>query len=273
MRHFRPLSSPYVLWGLIFIIAPFLLIIAYAFTDGGFSMAGASLSLDSFRQIADPLYLVVFTRSFQIGLITTAICFLLGYPMAYMITKFDEKVQPILILFTTIPMWINLLLRTYAWIGILSDKGILNSLLIMLGLPTHSIMYTGVSVTIGLVCNFLPFMILPIHTSLSKMDPSLLEAAYDLGANKFQAFWRVVFKYSIPGVLNGVILTFLMAISAFVIPKLLGGGQFTLLGNLIENQFISVGNWNFGSAISLILAIVILFTISLLKKVDPEDEA
>ena len=134
-------------------------------------------------------------------------------------------------------------------------------------------MYTGVAVNIGLICNFLPFMILPIYTSLSKMDPSLLEAAYDLGANKIQAFTKVVFKYSIPGVLNGVILTFLMAISAFVIPKLLGGGQYTLLGNLIENQFISVGNWNFGSAISFILAIVILLTISFLKRIDPDDEA
>lgn len=272
MKHFKNMIGPYLLWSAAFIIIPFVLIILYAFTNEGLSLTDASFSIASFLEMIDPLYMTVFARSFQVGLITTTLCFLLGYPMAYMITKFDEKVQPILILFTTIPMWINLLLRTYAWISLLSDNGLLNLLLQKLGLPPVSIMYTGISVNIGLICNFLPFMILPIYTSLSKMDPALLEAAYDLGAHKLQAFFKVVFKYSIPGVLNGVILTFLMAISAFVIPKLLGGGQYTLLGNLIENQFISVGNWNFGSAISFILAVVILFTISFLKRVDPDDE-
>ena len=273
MKHFKNMSIPYILWALAFIVAPFILIIIYAFTDSGQSLTGATFSLDSFRDMIDPLYATVFIRSFETGVITTALCFLFGYPMAYFITKFSERVQPVLILFTTIPMWINLLLRTYAWIGILSNNGTLNMILKLFHLPQVSIMYTGVAVNIGLICNFLPFMILPIYTSLSKMDPSLLEAAYDLGANKIQAFTKVVFKYSIPGVLNGVILTFLMAISAFVIPKLLGGGQYTLLGNLIENQFISVGNWNFGSAISFILAIVILLTISFLKRIDPDDEA
>jgi spermidine/putrescine transport system permease protein len=272
MKHFKNMIAPYLLWSAAFIIIPFVLIILYAFTNEGLSLTDASFSIASFLEMIDPLYMTVFARSFQVGLITTTLCFLLGYPMAYMITKFDEKIQPILILFTTIPMWINLLLRTYAWISILSDNGLLNLLLQKLGLAPVSIMYTGISVNIGLICNFLPFMILPIYTSLSKMDPALLEAAYDLGAHKLQAFFKVVFKYSIPGVLNGVILTFLMAISAFVIPKLLGGGQYTLLGNLIENQFISVGNWNFGSAISFILAVVILFTISFLKRVDPDDE-
>ncbi|MDO4169776.1 MAG: ABC transporter permease [Lachnospiraceae bacterium] len=272
MKHFRNMIFPYILWALLFIVAPFILIIIYAFTDGGLSLTDAGFSLDSFRDMMDSLYFTVFMRSFETGLITTALCFLFGYPMAYFISKLDEKIQPLLILLTTIPTWINLLLRTYAWIGILSDNGILNMLLKKLSLPTVSIMYTGVAVNIGLVCNFLPFMILPIYTSLSKMDPALLEAAYDLGANKVQAFIKVVFKYSIPGVLNGVIITFLMAISAFVIPKLLGGGQYTLLGNLIENQFVSVGNWNFGSAISFILAVIILLTISFLKRIDPDDE-
>ena len=268
MKHFKALIAPFFLWAIAFIIVPFLLIAVYAFTNGGLSLTDASLSLESFREIIDPLYVTVFTRSFQVGLITTFFCLLLGYPMAYFITKFDEKVQPILILFTTIPMWINLLLRTYAWVGILSDNGILNALLTKLHLPTVSIMYTSISVNIGLICNFLPFMILPIYTSLSKMDHSLIEAAHDLGANRFQTFWKVTFQYSIPGVLNGTIMTFLMAISAFVIPKLLGGGQYTLLGNLIEHQFISIGNWNFGSAISLILALVILLAISFLKQID-----
>lgn len=270
MKHYRSMISPYVLWAFGFIIIPFIMIMVYAFTDGGLSLTDAGFSLDSFAEMTDSLYFTVFTRSFSTGILTTLLCLFIGYPMAFFITKFDERIQGTLILITTIPMWINLLLRTYAWIGILSDKGLLNAFLKVFGIAPISIMYTGIAVNIGLVCNFLPFMILPIHTSLSKMDPSLLEAAYDLGANKVQAFTRVIFKYSIPGVLNGVIITFLMAISAFVIPKMLGGGQFTLLGNLIENQFISVGNWNFGAAVSLILAIVILAAISFLKRIDPD---
>ena len=195
----------------------------------------------------------------------------MGYPLAYMIARFSEKVQSVLILVVTIPMWINMLLRTYAWISLLSDNGIINSFLVSLGFEPVTMMYTDFAVAVGLVCDFLPFMVIPIHTSLSKIDKSLIEAAYDLGANRVQTFFRVVFKLSLPGVINGVIMTFLLAISSFVIPKLLGGGQYMLIGNLIENQFISVGDWNFGSAISLLLAVVILFLIRLMKKMDPDE--
>ena len=169
-------------------------------------------------------------------------------------------------------MWINTLLRTYAWMNLLSDNGIVNSLLGLLGIDPINMMYTDFSVMIGMVCDFLPFMIIPIHTSLHKMDRSLLEAAGDLGAHPIQAFWKITFKLSLPGVLNGVMMVFLMAISTFVIPKLLGGGQYVLIGNLIENQFISVGDWNFGSAISMILAIIILLFMSAMKKIDRQQE-
>ena len=132
-------------------------------------------------------------------------------------------------------------------------------------------MYTDFAVIIGMISDFLPFMVIPIYTSLSKIDHSLIEAAHDLGANNVQTFFKVVFKLSIPGVVNGVMITFLLSVSTFVIPKLLGGGQYMLIGNLIENQFISVGNWNFGSAISLILAVVILIAITVMRKLDPDD--
>ena len=164
-----------------------------------------------------------------------------------------------------------MLLRTYAWMNLLSDNGIINHLLGFLGISPVTMMYTDFSVVVGLVCNFMPFMIIPIHTSLSKMDKSFIEAAYDLGANKFQTFTKVIWKLSIPGVLNGIMMVFLLSISTFVIPKLLGGGQYMLIGNLIESQFISVGDWNFGSAISLILAVLILIFMSLMKKMDKDE--
>lgn len=271
MKYFKNLVKPYVIWSIVMIVVPLLLIVLYSLTTGGNSLVNIQFTFDNFAKIAEPIYLAVFMRSFKIGLITVIICFLLGYPLAYIISKFNEKTQSMLILFVTIPMWINMLLRTYAWMSLLSDNGIINSLLVSLGLDPVTMMYTDFAVILGLVCDFLPFMVIPIHTSLSKIDYSLIEAAYDLGADRVQTFFRVVFKLSMPGVLNGVIMTFLLSISSFVIPKLLGGGQYMLIGNLIENQFVSVGDWNFGSAISLLLAVVILLAIHLMKKMDPDE--
>lgn len=271
MKYFRNLVKPYIVWSFVIIIVPLLLIMLYSVTTGGNSLVNIQFTLDNFAKIAEPIYLTVMIRSFKIGIITVAICFLLGYPLAYVISKFSEKAQSILILFVTIPMWINMLLRTYAWMSLLSDNGIINSLLQMLGFSQVKMMYTDFAVVIGLVCDLLPFMVIPIHTSLSKMDKSLIEASYDLGADRIQTFFKVVFKMSMPGVLNGIIMTFLLSISSFVIPKLLGGGQYMLIGNLIENQFISIGDWNFGSAISILLAIIILAAIRIMKKADTED--
>ncbi len=268
MRHFKGLVKPYIVWSFLLIVIPLLLIVLYSLTTGGNSLLNIQFTLDNFKKIAEPIYVQVFIRSFKLGLITTIICLVTGYVLAYVISKFSEKVQAILILFVTIPMWINTLLRTYAWISILSDNGIINSFLTKIGLDPLTMMYTDFSVIVGLVCDLLPFMVIPIHTSLAKMDKSLVEASYDLGANKWQTFWKVTFKLSIPGVVNGLTMVFLLSISTFVIPKLLGGGQYVLIGNLIENQFVSIGDWNFGSAISLILAIAILIMIRVTKKMD-----
>lgn len=271
MRHFTKLVRPYLIWSIIIIIVPLLLIVLYSVTTGGNDLVNIQFTLENFKKIAEPIYLAVFTKSFKLGVLSVILCLLLGYTLAYIISQFSEKTQNILILLVTIPMWINTLLRTYAWISLLSDNGIINTILNALGFDTVHMMYTDFAVVIGLVSDLLPFMVIPIHTSLCKIDKSLIEAAHDLGADKFQTFWRVTFKMSIPGVLNGIIMTFLLSISTFVIPKLLGGGQYMLIGNLIENQFISVGNWNFGSAISLLLAVVILITITLMKKFDKDE--
>lgn len=271
MKHFKNLVRPYMVWAFVFVIVPILLIFLYAFTTGGNSLVNIQFTFKNFAKIAEPIYFTVMMRSLKIGLVTVIISFILGYPLAFMIAQFSEKVQSVLILFVTIPMWINMLLRTYAWMSILSDNGLINNLLVSLGFEPITMMYTDFAVIIGLVCDLLPFMVIPIHTSLSKMDKSLIEAAYDLGANRLQTFVKVIFKMSIPGVLNGIIMTFLLSISSFVIPKLLGGGQYMLIGNLIENQFISIGDWNFGSAISILLGVVIIVAIRIMRKADTED--
>ncbi len=271
MGHYKNLIKPYVFWSFLLIVVPLLLIVLYSVTAGDNSVLTIHFTLDNFKKISDPVYLNVFIKSLKMGLITTGICVVFAYPMAYIIAKFDESVQDILILLVTIPMWINTLLRTYAWISLLSDNGIVNSLLKVLGINPVTMMYTDFSVVMGLVCDLLPFMVIPIHTSLAKMDYSLVEAANDFGANRFQTFTKVIFKLSIPGVISGVTMVFLLSISSFVIPSLLGGRQYVLIGNLIENQFISVGDWNFGSAISIILAIIILGLIRLMKKIDSEE--
>lgn len=271
MHHYKGMVKPYVIWSFLLIALPLALIVLYSITTGDNSLLTIHFTLSNFKKILDPIYVSVFVRSLEMGLLTTVICLILAYPMAYFISKFNDEAQGILILFVTIPMWINTLLRTYAWISLLSDNGIINSLLKAIGLNPVNMMYTNFSVLLGLVCDLLPFMVIPIHTSLSKMDNSLVEAASDLGAGRIKTFTRVIFKLSIPGVINGVTMVFLSSISAFVIPVLLGGHQFVLIGNLIENQFISVGDWNFGSAISVLLAIVILSMMGFVKKMDPDD--
>ncbi len=272
MKHFSKLIRPYLIWSIIIVILPLLLIVLYAFTTGGNHLVNIQFTLENFKKIGEPIYLEVLKKSFSLGFISVLICLLTGYPLAYFISKFSDKAQNLLILFVTIPMWINTLLRTYAWISILSDNGLVNKLLTLMGFTPTTLMYTDLAVILGLVSDMLPFMVIPIHTSIRKIDPSLIEASHDLGANRFETFWRVIFKMSIPGVINGVMMTFLLSISTFVIPKLLGGGQYTLIGNLIETQFISVGNWNFGSAISIILTVLIMIGLMLMRKFDREKE-
>ena len=246
MKQFKRLIIPYFIWAIVILVIPLFLIALYAFTTEGNEVMTLSFTWGNFAKFLEATYLNVILKSFWLGLLTTFICLVLGYPLALIIARCSEKVQGLLIMLVTIPMWINMLLRTYAWMNLLADNGIINNLLAKIGLGPISMMYTDFSVMVGLICNFMPFMIIPIHTSLNKMDKSL------------------------PGVVNGIMMVFLLAISSFVIPKLLGGGQYMLIGNLIESQFISVGDWNFGSAISMILAVIILISMSLMKRMDKE---
>ncbi len=187
-------------------------------------------------------------------------------------SKKHRKVQNVLILCITLPMWINMLVRTYAWIGLLSNGGIFQKKSWVFGLGKVELLYTEGAVLLGMVYNFLPFMILQIQTSLSKMDYSLIEASADLGASPAQTFRRITLPLSMPGVINGITLVFLPAVSSFFIPKLLGGGQYFLIGNMIENQFITVGEWNFGSAVSMIMAIIMMLLMMAVRKVEQHNQ-
>lgn len=269
MKKFSQLAYPYIVWAVLMLVMPMALIAMYSFTEQGNSIVSFSFTLDHYvKFFTDPDFLLILWRSLWIAIKTTIICLLIGYPAAYMISRCGERAQNILVLSITIPMWTNALVRTYAWIGLLSEGGLFQQILSFLGFGQVELLYTETAVLLGTVYNFLPFMILQIHTALSKMDNSLLEASADLGANPVETFVKVTFPLSLPGVINGITLVFLPAVSSFFIPKLLGGGQYFLIGNLIENQFITVGEWNFGSAISMIMAIIMMLLMMLVRKVE-----
>ena len=269
MKRFSQLVIPYIAWAVMMLILPMGLIALYSFTKQGNTIVSFTFTLEHYAKFfTDPDFLIVLWRSLLIAFKTTEICLLLGYPVAFFISRSSEKLQNILVLAITIPMWINMLVRTYAWIGLLSEGGLIQRLLGFFGITRGELLYTEGAVLLGMVYNFLPFMVLQINTSLCKMDHSLLEASADLGANARQTFIRVTLPMSLPGVINGITLVFLPAVSSFFIPKLLGGGQYFLIGNLIENQFITVGEWNFGSAISMIMAAVMMLLMMLVRKAE-----
>lgn len=269
MRAFRQLVLPYLIWSVLMLVLPMVLIVFYSFIGPGNSVVSFRFTLANYiRFFTDKDFLIILWRSLLIAVKTTILCLLIGYPIAYFISRSSKKMQSFLVLAVTMPMWINMLVRTYAWIGLLTKGGPISILLGWLGFRDVEILYTETAVLIGMVYNFLPYMILQIHTALSKMDKSLLEAASDLGASKYQTFRRVILPLSLPGVVSGITLVFLPAVSAFFIPKLLGGGQYFLIGNVIENQFITVGEWNFGSAISVIMAMIMMLLMLLVRKLD-----
>ncbi len=253
------------------IILPMLLIVFYAFTQKGNDVTTIRFTLDNFKYFfSDKIFSDVLKRSLLVALSTTVICLVIGYPTAYIIAKSKPKSKACLILLITFPTWINMLVRTYAWMGILQDNGIVNNFLGFFGIGPVKMLHTSFAVILGMVYNFVPFMILQIYSSLTKMDKSLLEASSDLGANKVQSFLRVTLPLSLPGVISGITLVFLPAVSSFFIPKLLGGGQYMLIGNVIESQFLTIGNWNLGSAISMIMAVIIMISMYITKKVDKD---
>ncbi len=262
------LAAPYVGWMALFVVAPLVLVVVYALTtrDGAFT-------LDNFSSMLQ--YASVFGRSFLLAGIATVLCILLGYPMAYFLARERGRLRSMAMLLIMLPMWMNFLLRTYSWVFLLERNGFFNTLLSTIGLPKLDIINTEAAVVLGMVYNFLSFMVLPIFSVIVKIDPRVIEAAQDLGANSVQVFRRVIFPLSLPGVLSGVTMVLIPSVSTFVISRLLGGGKSLLLGDLIEMQFLgSAYNPHLGSAISLVMMVIVLVCMGIMNRFgEGEEEA
>ena len=258
------LDKPYLVWVLLFIIAPLVMVAYYAFTD----KTGA-FTIDNFTVISD--YLPTILLSILYGVFATVICVLLGYPFAYYLSKHTEKTQRTIVLLIMLPMWMNFLIRTYSLMTILGDTGVINSMLNAIGLDAVHMINTSGAVILGMVYNFLPYMILPIYSVLSKMDNSLVEAAQDLGSNRFQVFRRVILPTSLPGLLSGITMVFVPCVSTFYITQKLGGGQIVLIGDVIESQFQSANNYNLGASLSFVLMILIFICLGVMNYFDTDD--
>lgn len=255
-------AAPYVAWMVVFTVAPLGLLLASALTDA----SGAFTAEQFARFFREPIYLDILLRSLWLALLCTGISLLLGYPVAYILAR--RKSGGLLSVLIILPMWMNFLLRTYAWMTILENSGFLNKLLMAIGLTQTPVMFLNNSgaVLFGMVYNYLPFMILPVMTALRKMDNSLLEAAGDLGASPREAFRRVVLPLSVPGIISGVTMVFMPAVTTFVISGLLGGGHVMLFGDLIQQQYMHANNWNFGSALSVVIIVLILISMAFMNR-------
>ena len=313
MKKNRALIVPFALWAFIFIVVPLLMIVWYGVTveetipytevaleDGStaFQLEDGTVTTDrpqkqtvvslaNFKRMLEPTYLKLLLRSLKIAVITTLICLLLGYPVALILTGKDFKRPALWLMLLILPMWMNFLLRTYSWMSILENSGILNSWISALRerFPAFDAWLTGMgvgkkiiflykekAVILGMVYNYLSFMIMPIYTVIEKIDRSLLEAAADLGASPRKSFLRVTLPYSLPGVLEGVTMVFVPAVTTFVISQLMGGGKVPLIGDIIQNQFGKSSDWHFGSTLSLLVMVVVLAFMGALGRIDKEEE-
>lgn len=247
-------------WLFLFALLPFCLVFGSSFLSHSEShLIQLPVTLANYPQLNNPTYIRIFEKSFLIAGISTFLCLLLGYPFAYIIARMQSKYKSLLLLLVIIPFWTSSLIRSYALIAMIKAKGILNSLLLFLGIIDHplSILFTNSAVIIGLVYNLLPFMILPIMTNVERLDARLVDAAFDLGANWFTTFRKIILPLTMPGIIAGSILVFLPAMTMFYIPDILGGAKSVLLGNLIQNHFLVAENWPLGSAVSTVLTLIL----------------
>lgn len=293
------LTMPFVLWLGIFILIPLGLVVYYGVTveepvaytevmqaDGSVAYEledGATVteeptetrvrySWENFGRFFEPMYLRLMQRSLWVALLTTLICLAFGYPVALILTSKGFKRRNLMLMLIILPMWMNFLLRTYAWLSILENSGLLNGLLVSLGLPRQQFLYKESAVVLGMVYNFFPFMVLPLYTVMEKIDHHLLEAAADLGASPLKAFLRVMLPFSLPGVLEGITMVFVPAVTTFVISQLMGGGKVKLIGDVIQEQFGRANDWHFGAAMSLLVMVVVLAFMYALNRADTEEK-
>lgn len=256
-------AGPYALWMALFTICPMIFVVIYAFRGAG---GGATLS--NIARCFEGTNLRVLWRSVRLALECTAICLVVGYPAAYFLASRDFSKYKTLFVLILLPMWMNFLLRTYATMSLLEKRGIINSILQSMGFKPLKLIGTEGAVLFGMVYNYLPFMILPIHTALKKMDTRVIEAAEDLGANPVRVFSKVTLPLSVPGIVSGITMVFMPAVTTFAISSLLGSGKFMLLGDMIEQQFMVANEWGFGSALSLFMMALIVLSMSLLNRID-----
>ncbi|MBO1624235.1 ABC transporter permease [Bacillus cereus] len=264
MKKGKLLALPTVTWLLIFFLIPLVFVLAFAFLQrGAYGTVEMQFTLDNISRVFDPLYMNTLWETVKIAVITTVLCLLIGYPFAYTITIVDRKYRSILLLLATIPFWINFLVRSYAWIVILRSQGLVNTVLLKLGVINEplNLLYNTPSVVLGMVYSLLPFMILPVYAAIEQLDKRKLEAAYDLGATPMKAFWNVTLPMTMSGVATGSILVFVSSIGMFVVSDVMGGSKVALIGNVIQNQFLGARDWPFGSALSII---VVLFSVLLI---------
>lgn len=259
-------SAPYLVWMIVFILVPLLMIAYFAFTSdgGGFTM----------KYISDVgQYANIFVRSIWLSLIATAICLVIAYPIAFILSRMDKHKQGTMLMIVMLPMWMNFLLRTYAWMTLLGNNGIINHILGMAGFGPVKLINTSGAVVLGMVYNYLPFMILPLYSVMEKIDKSLFEAASDLGCSSVSTLFRIVIPLSMPGITSGITMVFVPAISTFIISRMLGGGSNLLIGDLIEMQFLgNAYNPHLGAAISLVLMVIILVIMTVMNQFDPDEQ-
>lgn len=262
---------PYIVWLAVFTVAPLILVVVYAFTELGSS--GVLILTDiNIVEAFRPIYMAVFMKSVLYALIATVVCLLLGYPAAYILSRMKQRTAAMLSVLFVLPMWMNFLLRTYAWRTLLDNAGFLNQILIAIGIGPVQFLYTNGAIIFGLVYNFLPFMILPIYSVLQKLDPEYALAAQDLGADKWQTFWRVTVPLTRGGIVSGVTMVFMPAMTTFVITRLLGGSHVMMYGDLIEMEFLLMSEWNFGSALAVIMMLLTIVFMWLIRRNDKEGE-
>lgn len=260
------IAAPYLVWMMVFIVVPLIMVAYFAFVgdDGKFT-------LEYLRNVTQ--YGDIFLRSIWLSAIATVICLAISYPIAFILSRMNLKAQSTMLMIVMLPMWINFLLRTYAWMTLLGNEGVINTLLGFIGLGPYKLLNTQGAVVLGMVYNYLPYMILPIYSVMVKIDSSILEAASDLGANRISAMVKVVVPLSLPGIMSGIMMVFVPAISTFIISRMLGGGGNLLIGDLIEMQFLgNAYNPNLGAAISLVLMVIVLIIMTAMRQFDSSDD-
>ena len=261
------LAAPFSVWSIGFIVIPLCMVFYYGFTD-----KSGAFTLEYITAISTPERLKALWLSLLLSFIATIICLLLGYPLASILSKMSGNQHSMIVMIFILPMWMNFLLRTLAWQTLLEKTGVINNVLTFLGLPTLNIINTPYAIVLGMVYNFLPFMVLPLYNSLTKIDPNVINAARDLGANGYQTFIKITLPLTVPGIISGITMVFVPALTTFVISSLLGGSKILLIGNVIEQQFTQASNWHLGSGLSIVLMIFIIINMVLTSIFDKDGE-